>query len=88
MGAQRDGPLLRYAQLLQQHGYTSVRSVMPLATAFSPLEGGRRRWALALLAFLQHRRLWPHRALVLYAFSNGGAFVVEQLQELAGSDPR
>ena len=83
VGAQRDGALLKYAELLTQQGYTTVRSVQPTVIAFSPLAGGRRRWALALLQFLEQQGLWPQRRLVLYAFSNGGAFVVEQLLLIA-----
>lgn len=88
VGAQRDGALLKYAQLLAGHGYTTVRCVQPTAVAFSPLEGSRRRWALGLLRFLESAALWPQRRLVLYSFSNGGAFVVEQLQLLAERDER
>ena len=72
VGAQRDGALLKYAELLAAHGYSSVRSVQPTATAFSPLASGRRRWALGMMAFLQQQALWPQRRLVFYAFSNGG----------------
>lgn len=72
VGAQRDGALLKYAELLAAHGYSSVRSVQPTATAFSPLAGGRQRWALGMMAFLQQQALWPQRRLVFYAFSNGG----------------
>ncbi len=60
----------------------------PTGTAFSPFERPRRSWALALLSFLRARQLWPQRRLVLYAFSNGGAFVVEQLMLLAEQDRR
>ncbi|PRW20960.1 26S proteasome regulatory subunit [Chlorella sorokiniana] len=87
VGAQRDGALLKYAELLAARGYSSVRSVQPTSTAFSPFAGGRRRWALAMMAFLQQQALWPQRRLVFYAFSNGGAFVVEQLMLLADEDP-
>jgi hypothetical protein len=86
--ASRDGALLKYAELLAGAGYASVRSVQPTATAFSAFDRARRGWALQLLAFLQEKQLWPQRRLVLYAFSNGGAFVVEQLLLLAERDPR
>ncbi|KAL4433428.1 hypothetical protein ABPG77_010281 [Micractinium sp. CCAP 211/92] len=88
VGAQRDGALLKYADFLAEQGYASVRSVQPTGTAFSPFERPRRSWALALLSFLRARQLWPQRRLVLYAFSNGGAFVVEQLMLLAEQDRR
>lgn len=88
VGAQRDGALLKYAEFLAQHGYPSVRSVQPTPVAFAPIALPRRRWALALLAFLQEHSLWPQRQLVLYAFSNGGAFVVEQLLLLAETHAR
>ena len=88
VGTDRDGPLLKYAELLAAHGYCSCRSVQPVGTAFSLLERPRRQWAQSLLAFLEEQRLWPQRRLVLYAFSNGGAFVVEQLLLLAERDPR
>ncbi|KAL4451602.1 hypothetical protein ABPG75_007264 [Micractinium tetrahymenae] len=88
VGAQRDGALLKYADFLAEQGYSSVRSVQPTGTAFSPFERTRRSWALALLSYLQAQQLWPQRRLVLYAFSNGGAFVVEQLMLLAEQDKR
>lgn len=88
VGAQRDGALLKYADFLAEQGYPSVRSVQPTGTAFSPFERARRSWALALLAYLRSQQLWPQRRLVLYAFSNGGAFVVEQLLLLAEQDKR
>eukprot|EP00887_Chlorella_sp_A99_P001818 scaffold19.g1818.t1 len=116
----------KYAELLAELGYPTVRSVQPTSYLFSPVAAPRRRWALALLAFLEERRLCPgrraglgacsaaalaclgclmllqtlqpaHRALschcicrrlVLFAFSNGGGSVIEQLQEIAESDPR
>lgn len=69
--ADRDKAVLKYAELLAQRGYASVRSVQPLLTAFSPLALTRRRWALSLLSYLEQQRLWPQRRLVLFAFSNG-----------------
>ncbi len=75
VGAQRDGALLKYAELLAVHGYSSVRSVQPTATSFSPFPAGRRRWALAMMAFLDQQALWPQRRLVFYAFSNGERLV-------------
>ncbi|PRW59268.1 transmembrane 53-A-like [Chlorella sorokiniana] len=48
----------------------------------------KRNWALALLRYLEDQGLWPHRPLVLFAFSNGGLYVVEQLLLIAESDPR
>lgn len=77
VGAQRDGALLKYAELLAAHGYSSVRSVQPTGTAFSPFAGGRRRWALAMLSFLEKQGLWPQRRLVFYAFSNGEQDLVQ-----------
>lgn len=70
-GADRDKAVLKYAEVLAQRGYASVRSVQPLLTAFSPLASARRRWALALLRYLEEQHLWPQRRLVLFAFSNG-----------------
>lgn len=78
----------KYAELLAELGYPTVRSVQPTSYLFSPVAAPRRRWALALLAFLEERRLCPGRRLVLFAFSNGGGSVIEQLQEIAESDPR
>lgn len=72
VGAQRDGTLLKYAELLAKHGYTTVRGVQPTGTAFSPFASSRRNFALGLLGYLQRRGLWPQRRLVLFAFSNGG----------------
>lgn len=74
-GAQRDGALLKYAEVLAGRGYASVRSVQPLLVAFSPLPWLRRNWALALLRYLEERQLWPQRRLVLYAFSNGACWM-------------
>ena len=88
VGANRDSALLKYAELLARHGYPSVRSVQPTPVAISPFEAARRRWALALLGFLEQHSLWPQRQLVLYCFSNGGAFVVEQLLLIAEKDTR
>jgi len=65
-----------------------VRSVASTNNLFSPVERPRRQWALALLSFLETQRLCPARPLVLYAFSNGGAFVVEQLKKIAEQEPR
>ena len=88
VGAQRDGALLKYAEYLAEQGYPSVRSVQPTPIAFAPLDLPRRCWALAMLWSLEVAGLWPQRQLVLYSFSNGGAFVVEQLQLLAETDPK
>ena len=88
VGAQRDGSLLKYAEFLAGQGYPTLRSVQPTPVAFAPLDLPRRRWALAMLRCLEGQGLWPQRQLVLYSFSNGGAFVVEQLMLLAEADPR
>lgn len=88
VGATRDGALLKYAELLAKAGYSSCRSVQPTDVAFSPFDSTRRAWAVALLTYLKRQQLWPQRRIILYAFSNGGAFVVEQLLNLAETEPR
>ena len=88
VGAQRDGALLKYAEFLAEQGYPTLRSVQPTPVAFAPFDLPRRRWALAMLHCLEELGLWPQRQMVLFSFSNGGAFVVEQLMLLAEGDPR
>lgn len=69
--------------MVAEEGYPSVRSTQPTAYLFSPVAAPRRRWARALLTFLQRQRLCPPRRLVLWAFSNGGGSVIEQILQLA-----
>jgi hypothetical protein len=83
-----DRSLSKYADLLAREGTPTVRSVQPTRNIFSPWERPRRQWASSLLRFLESQRLCPGRPLVLYSFSNGGAFVVEQLKKMAEQEAR
>lgn len=87
-----DKALFKYAELVAELGLPSVRSVLPTSALFAPLGGPRRQWALGLLDYLAALppALGPQsRPLLLYSFSNGGGFVVEELQLLAeAGDPR
>jgi len=57
----KDRFLRKYAELVSSMGFISVRSVQPTWNIFSPVELPRRRWALALLNFLQQKELSPPR---------------------------
>jgi hypothetical protein len=81
-GAQ-DRALRKYAEMVASWGLPSIRSVQPAALLFSPIALPRRRWAERLLAFAAAQGLSPPRPLILYAFSNGGAFIIEQIAQLA-----
>ena len=56
-----DRPLAKFAEMLAEEGLISVRGVQPISYLFAPVELWRRRWALALLAFLEEQRLSPPR---------------------------
>lgn len=79
----KDRSLKHYANLFASTCPT-VRSSQPIANIFSPIERPRRQWAESMLSFIQSH--FPNRPLVLYAFSNGGAFVIEQIYKLANSN--
>ncbi|GAB4819413.1 hypothetical protein N2152v2_006459 [Parachlorella kessleri] len=83
-----DRPLSKFAELFAEQGLISVRSVLPTTHIMSPVAYFRRRWAQALLDVLRELALSPPRPLVFYAFSNGGGYVVEQLQNLIETDTR
>lgn len=83
-GAQ-DRALAKYADLVHSTGNPSVRSVMPLGTLFSPFRSARQRWALSLLHFIESDKCWKFRPLYFYAFSNGGAFVIDEIVQLISS---
>ena len=77
-----DRALSKYADLMSEWGYISVRSVQPTFLLFSPTHLLRRKYTLALLRYLKRHRLDEH-PLILYSFSNGGGFIVEQIRSLA-----
>jgi dienelactone hydrolase len=81
-----DRALGKYAALLAARGFPTVRSALPLGRLFAPSEAPRRAWAAALADFLADAVGVPPRRVVLYAFSNGGGFVVEQLSLLAATE--
>jgi len=83
-GAQ-DKSLVKYADLLSIQGYPTVRSVLPLPRLFSPHPAPRRWWAENLLSFIITQPSLYHRPLIFYAFSNGGAFVLEQISHLVAN---
>jgi pimeloyl-ACP methyl ester carboxylesterase len=82
-----DRALSKYADILGTWGYPSVRSVQPTHYLFSPIDWPRRQWTLAMLRLLRSQGLSPPRPIIIYSFSNGGGFVVEQLHLLAETDP-
>jgi hypothetical protein len=78
----QDRSLRKYAELIASFGFPSVRSSQPTRNIFSPIEYPRRRWAESLLDFTISQNLVPPRPIILYAFSNGGGFVVEQIYKI------
>lgn len=81
----QDRFLRKYSELLNEAGYPTVRSICPKSAIFWPFEGRRRAWAADLLRFVDLASgAGSERPLVLYAFSNGGAFVAEQVDALVG----
>jgi Eukaryotic protein of unknown function (DUF829) len=78
----QDRSLRKYAELIASFGFPSVRSSQPTRNIFSPIEWPRRQWTEALLDFTLSQNLAPPRPIVLYAFSNGGGFVVEQIYKI------
>ena len=85
----QDRHVKKFADLVASYGYPSVRSILPINSIFSPIPWPRRRWAEALVAFLRHQGfLSPPRPIIFYSFSNGGAFVLEQVKRLAEKDDR
>lgn len=71
----QDRHLAKYSTELAAHGYSSVRAIQPTPTGFSAFQSSRDAWAQQLLARVAADH--PHKRVVLYAFSNGGAWVVE-----------
>ena len=59
-------------------------SVQPMSNLFAPLERSRREWAEGLIEEVKKKGYWSgKRQVVMYVFSNGGAFVLEQLCRMA-----
>lgn len=77
--------LQKYSEMVKQEwnavgDLRCIESVMPVAYIFSPLPWPRRRWAMELLESISETVAGcDSPVILLYAFSNGGAFVVEQL---------
>lgn len=77
--------LQKYSTMVKQEwnavgDLTCIESVMPVAYIFSPLPWPRRHWATELLESISETAAeCDSPVILLYAFSNGGAFVVEQL---------
>ena len=69
-GAQ-DRHVAKYAGLLAEEGYPSLRGVQPGAAVFSPLPLPRRRYAERLLGSIAAADPQGQRPIVFYAFSNG-----------------
>ena len=70
----------KYSDLLLADGYATVRSTCPTSYLFWPTPEPRRQWAYDLLEYVVAiARDPPIRPVVFYAFSNGGAFIVEQI---------
>jgi hypothetical protein len=77
--------LQKYSSLVKQEwnvvgDLKCIESVMPVTYIFSPLSWPRRQWATELLESISETVVGCDSPIIfLYAFSNGGAFVVEQL---------
>lgn len=82
----QDRHLQKFADLVASYGYPSVRSILPITSIFSPVPWPRRRWAEELIDFLRRQGLSPPRPIIFYSFSNGGAFVLEQVKRLAEAE--
>ena len=59
-GAQ-DKVLRKYAEFLADHGYSSIRSVLPLFALFAPIAYPRRQWAIGALDYLREHGMFPSR---------------------------
>jgi len=75
--------LTKYSNFLEDAGYPTVRAILPTSLVFSLNVSPRRTWTADLLKFIAViQKGCPARPVIFYAFSNGGAFVVEQLSQL------
>ena len=77
--------LQKYSSMVKQEWNVAgdlkcIESVMPVTYIFSPFTWPRRQWAAELLESISETVAGcDSPVILLYAFSNGGAFVVEQL---------
>jgi hypothetical protein len=78
----QDRALRKYSDLLASFGFPSIRSSQPTRNIFSPIDYPRRLWAESLLNFTLSQPLVSSRPVILYAFSNGGGFVIEQIYKM------
>lgn len=85
----QDRYLAKYSELLKGLGYSSVRAICPPWRVFSPTHHPRRAWAAQLLRNLEavDAAHGAQRRWVVYAFSNGGGFPVEQVDWLLAHAP-
>lgn len=87
MGCQ-DRYLSKFSSLLTEAGYTTVRGICPTAAIFFPTHHLRRKWAQGLLDFVDAVDPSRRRPIVLWAFSNGGAFPVGHVHRLVHGNDR
>ncbi|KDD75403.1 DUF829 hypothetical protein [Helicosporidium sp. ATCC 50920] len=78
-----DKILGKYSDILAQHGFSSIRSTLELYDVLTLVGTGRKFHAISLLEFLKEQDILPQRKIILYAFSNGGSYIVEQLYQLS-----
>lgn len=83
-----DRALGKYARVLADWGYPSVRSVVPTAYVLCGQAGACDAWAQSMLDFMHDQGLVQGRPLVLYAFSNGGAAIVASMARICRSEDR
>lgn len=82
----QDKYLIKYAERLAELGFPSLRSILPNREGFSPFPWGRRAWAALLLR--EAGCHFPGRPIVMYVFSNGGAWVVQEVAKLGEASKR
>lgn len=85
--------LTKYTKLLNAAGYPTITGICPPLAVFSPTRAACRRFAGGLLDFVETASSdegsgsLPQQ-LAFYAFSNGGAYPVEQVDFLVHNDKR
>lgn len=88
LGAQ-ERYLNKYSDFLLQDGFATVRSICPTKYLFWPTSRPRWQWAKDILQYLTVVNSDPPvLPVILYAFSNGGAFVVEEMCKILRSWPK
>ncbi|KAK9795203.1 hypothetical protein WJX73_008510 [Symbiochloris irregularis] len=78
----KDRYLSKYGSLVSDLGYSQLRAILPSEHIWWPWDGGRTKFTRMLMDVLLDTGLCPRRQVVLYAFSNGGAFVIEEMYKL------